>query len=67
MSHQFCRLEIQKRMDQKKRARRASTTGRNVEITGTCLSAVESKSIRGVSKDLEMEEKHIRMWMERRA
>ncbi|PIC49460.1 hypothetical protein B9Z55_008059 [Caenorhabditis nigoni] len=45
MSHQLCRLQTQKRMDQKKRARKALTTGRNVAITGIGLSTIESKSI----------------------
>ncbi|CAO4375868.1 unnamed protein product [Caenorhabditis nigoni] len=39
----------------------------DVEITGIGLSSVESKSIRGVPKNSEMEKKHIRMLMERRA
>ncbi|PIC49692.1 hypothetical protein B9Z55_008217 [Caenorhabditis nigoni] len=38
-----------------------STSGRNMEITGTSLSSIESSTIRGVPKDLE---KMNWMWME---
>ncbi|PIC37498.1 hypothetical protein B9Z55_016108 [Caenorhabditis nigoni] len=53
ISHQLCKLQNRKRMDQQKSPEK-STTGRNVEITGIGLSVVESKSIRGVPMDLEM-------------
>ncbi|CAR99854.1 Protein CBG26543 [Caenorhabditis briggsae] len=55
MSQQSCRLQTQKRMDQKKRARK--------KVDNREEHAVESKSIRGVSEDLEMTTEHIRMWM----
>ncbi|CAO4375869.1 unnamed protein product [Caenorhabditis nigoni] len=65
MSLQPCKLQTQKKMDQQKSPEK-STTGRHVEITGHGLSAVESKSVRGVPKDSE-KKSEIWMWMERGA